>query len=717
MKAKIRQLINFGKPIKWKYLIIAGLICGSALLNSPVQLAHAGGCDDVRFVFARGSGESLGDKSFQAWQSAISQQLRTSTLHYSFYELGSTSQSGYQYPAVAVSGNFWGYVNLVGAAFSGGAAFAFGESVRQGMGELKNYIKNVSASCPNTQFVLGGYSQGAMILSQSLSDLPTHKITYVATFGDPKLYLPEGSNRDGFWYKVPDACLGKNLSNYRVHVPDCHAFEGVLGSQRPYQTTDYIDKIGTWCNASDIMCSSGMNISDHSAYVAEDLYGDASRKIYQKLYDNFHYAFPNGRNLSLHDVVFMLDGTGSMKDIMPEYRPELKNLAKQVFESGGRVAAYVYRDSIDSDTTIELCDFGCSQTDFERRLGYYIAMDGAEREESLLAGLYHAMSHLDWQWGATKSIIVVTDDWYRKVDFDNITLQTVVEKSLSIDPVNVYVVGPKSIEDYYIELTTQTNGKFFDLAQDVSASTVQILQRPVAQLNATAYSGLVHEKFAFDASSSFGQSNQALTFDWDLDGDGIFERQGAGAKATMTYVRPFNGFIQVRVNEGDRSSTMSAKVQVFDQQIPEKPAEIISLMITQQADNTAKVDFSTDAEYVLLSLDDVVIGFLNIADGAGNFRIDDITTQLAVTLTPYSANQTRGVSRSLSVASPANNDVQDTDLPASSPQPTVPPQPVASSQPSNTPQPSSSSPPSTVLPKVPATGAYDRRLARELKCQ
>lgn len=712
MKTRTRQLIHFGKLIKWKPLVLAGFILCSLFAGLPTPTAYASGCDDVKIIFARGSGESLNDRSYQAWQTELTKQLKTSTLHYSFYELGSTSQAGYQYPATAVSGDFWGYVNLVGAAISGGAAFAFGESVRQGMNELKNYIVSVSAFCPRTKFVLGGYSQGAMILSQSLKDIPADKIIYVATFGDPKLYLPEGNNRDGIWRKVPDACRGKNLSNYRAHVPDCHAFEGVLGSQRPYQTQAYHDKIGTWCNASDIMCSSGMSIDDHTAYIAEDLYSDASRKIYQALYDNFHYAFPNGRSPSTHDVVFMLDGTGSMKDVMPEYRPELKNLAKQVFESGGRVAVYVYRDSIDSDTTYELCNFGCSQADFERRLGLYVAMDGAEREESLLAGLYHAMDHLDWQWGATKSIVVVTDDWYRKVDYNNITLQTVVERSLSIDPVNVYVVGPKNIADYYSDLVTHTNGQFFDIAKDVATSTAQILERPVAQLSLPTYFGVVGEEITFDASQSFSQTDQPLTFDWDLDGDGIFETSSSSASITKTYMSSFDSYIQVRVREANYSSTMSAKVQIVNHLPQAKLADITSLSATLQADDATQINFTTDAERVLLSLNDAVLGFVEVVDGAGNFIINDVSTGLSVTLTPYSADYTRGISRGIEIAAQAAPPAE-VETPVS---PTPPTTSVSSAKPIAAPTTSTlstttSTPAGNHIPTAPDTGVYDRRLA------
>ena len=85
-----------------------------------------------------------------------------------------------------------------------------------------------SASCPGTKYVVGGYSQGAMVVSKALGSLNADRIIYAATFGDPKIYLPEGKGI------LPAACRGENLSDYRMYVPDCQAYKGLLGAYVPY---------------------------------------------------------------------------------------------------------------------------------------------------------------------------------------------------------------------------------------------------------------------------------------------------------------------------------------------------------------------------------------------------------------------------------------------------------------------------------------------------
>ncbi len=693
MQTKLRQILSFGKVIKWQNLSLASLLLISLASNVYAPPTYASSCDDVRFIFARGSGETLHDRSYIAWQSEIIQQLQDSTLRYSFYELGSTSQSGYQYPAVAVSGDFWGYVNLVGAAFSGGKAFAFGESVHQGMQELKNYIQNVSASCPNTKFILGGYSQGAMILSQSIPDIASSKILHVTTFGDPKLYLPEGNNRSGFWYKIPDACRGKNLSEYRTYVPDCRAYEGILGSQRPYQPDDYSGKINTWCNASDIMCSSGMSIDDHTAYISEDLYGDAGYVIYQKLQAAFPQKFTSPQNPIRHNLAFMIDATGSMKDVIDEYRPQIKELAAKVFAAGGNVALYIYRDGFDSKVPIyQLCDLTCSEQQFYNKLNSYTSSWGGDAyHESLLAALYRGLVDLDWQYGATKSMVIITDTGYYNVDYDQTTLNDVVQKSLAIDPVNMYVLAPEAQRDTYADLTSQTNGQFLAFGKESTQLVPQIFNRPVAKLRAQTYRGSIDDEFIFDASESFSQSGQLLSFDWDLNGDGEFELKNAGAIVSTTYAGLFDGFVQVRVNEADNFSTMSARVTVTTQQSPEKLTKITQLEADHDA-GSAKIKFTTDAANVLLSLGDAPIGFVRIANGVGIFTINDITEDITVTLTPYSSTKVRGVSLS-------------TDIPALTPTMPTPPEdnatPTLPATPGDTTTPEIPSLPTPITPTIP----------------
>ena len=191
------------------------------------------------------------------------------------------AQDGYRYPATDVS-NFSG---LLGAKISAGNAFKYGRSVRQGREELKAFVTKTSAACPNTHFILAGYSQGAQVISTALPSLPSDKITYAATLGDPKLYLPEGISVEED--TLPPACVGNgiNYSDYRANVPDCRVIEGVLEANVPYRPTTLKNKVGAWCNYADFMCGSKVDISNimhgHTTYQSNGSYTEVASNIAQ----------------------------------------------------------------------------------------------------------------------------------------------------------------------------------------------------------------------------------------------------------------------------------------------------------------------------------------------------------------------------------------------------------------------------------------------------
>lgn len=707
--------------------VIFSFASSCAGFASPPVLARSAGCDAVRFIFARGSGEPLNGPSMSAWRDEITAAIGPSAanFHYSFYELGSAPQRGHQYPAVSVSDNLNGYINLVGAYFSGGEAFRFGASVEEGIKELLAYVGDVAAACPRTKFVLGGYSQGAMVLSASLPALDANKIIFAATFGDPKLYLPEGNpTLFGPLPKLPDACRGLNLSPYRISVPDCRAYEGILGSYRPYQPAAYAGKLGTWCNEKDIMCSSGASISDHTSYASSNLYRDAATLIAKKLAAAFpdYHLWPASLRSAKHNVAFVIDTTVSMASVLDQYRAEAKALAARVFSEGGNVALVEYRDLWDGYAPQTRCDFSCDLEEFNRRIDQLEIGGGGDFPESALSAMLHTMNALDWQAGATKSIILLTDDRFHNPDYDGTTIQKVAQRSLEIDPVNIFAVVPvdtRGIDSYYRKLTAATAGEVFILGRvDLASTTDTILSRPVARLSLSRYVGQVDDEFVFDASASYSGDDGALIFDWDLDGDGQFELTHSEPIIRHVYPAASEHFIQVRVTDASgKSSTMSASVSVSAS--APTPATISALEVDAQPGGVFAVRFRTDGAKALLATDDLVRGFVEVKNGSGYFLLQDVPDPLTLTLTPYSTSNDRGVSRSIQIPAsiPSNDDSpSNNDNPASAPTLDVKPTPAdPEKDPGNGPEKNSATPsaplftPSTLVPKAPNSGTVNQQ--------
>ena len=436
-------------------------IASMLAVNLPSKVFAEAGCADVEFVFIRGSGEVQDyGESFLAFKEAMAEKMSAISLTTNFRDL--------DYPAVSVAD----IGVLTEAFFSGGSSGAFGESVDAGVAELKRVV---NTTCSSSKFVLAGYSQGAMVISKSLPELNANKIIYAATFGDPKIFLPEGEIN--LLNLVPAACYDRDLSDYRRYVPDCYAYEGILGSYRPYEPEDFIGKLGAWCNGKDIMCSRflGVNIEDHVSYVSDGLYEDASRYIFDKITTAFGIE---NTYYSPHDTVILIDSTGSMSWLIDQYKQRAIDFATQTFNLGGRVALYDYRDLKELYEPHKYCDFDtCTPETFQAGIDQIFTADGGDAPESLLSAAFHIMNELRWEQGATKSLIVLTDAGYHMPDVDGVTLGDVVTLSRNIDPVNIYVVTNSDNRSKYTELTDQTGGKVILSTTDFELTANEINSR------------------------------------------------------------------------------------------------------------------------------------------------------------------------------------------------------------------------------------------------
>ena len=233
------------------YIVSAVTVIASVLVFDTGVMAKKvdDECMLVTAIFARGSGQELNAKEAQTFRKQLQNRVGKDKLN--FYELGTESYGGNQYPAVDVS-NVWNG-NAIGAKISGGMGNTYGKSVKEGVAELRAYLDARHRKCPNEFFILGGVSQGAQVVGQALPNISSgvkNKIVFNMLFGDPKLYLPEG---EGIF---PPACRNEKLSAYRREIANCHVDNGALGARKPFLPSEDNSKTGLWCLANDYVCGS-----------------------------------------------------------------------------------------------------------------------------------------------------------------------------------------------------------------------------------------------------------------------------------------------------------------------------------------------------------------------------------------------------------------------------------------------------------------------------
>lgn len=300
-KPKIKPKIPQKTP-RFLYFSSALAICITSLTPLASVNSKAVECKDIQAVFARGSGEKAKTNiNYQKFKDNLIGVLQSANKSYDFYDLGESNQYKYQYPAVSVE-------NLGAIAdtyIHAGKNDYFNNSVTTGIKEMQTLYQEITHRCPNTKFILGGYSQGAIVMTRAIRTLDPEKIIYLSTFGDPKLHLPEGEGKD-------KPCYHGIHSDYRINVPDCDVEHGVLGAQKPYlPNAKFSGKIGTWCNSGDFMCGSffdplGLSeinlgkfqfihqnlISGHLAYAGRDAYAESAHIVGQILHGAKKLAKP-----------------------------------------------------------------------------------------------------------------------------------------------------------------------------------------------------------------------------------------------------------------------------------------------------------------------------------------------------------------------------------------------------------------------------------------
>ena len=205
---------GFRRPLR---LIAAVALSGWALLSTAgPPAADAEPCPDVETVFARGTGEEPG---LGRLGQIFVDDLRD--------KLGGRSLGVYpvNYPA----SRDW-------------------PTAINGIRDAADHIRSVSATCPDTRLVLGGYSQGAAVMGFVTADA-----------------VPDGVDASD----VPQP-LSPEVANHISAVvlfgkPNPRMMK-ILGQPPVFVGPLYADKTIDLCAPGDPVCSGGTSLSAHSSY-------------------------------------------------------------------------------------------------------------------------------------------------------------------------------------------------------------------------------------------------------------------------------------------------------------------------------------------------------------------------------------------------------------------------------------------------------------------
>lgn len=405
----------------WSKIIILGMVLGIGSGFSPT--ASASSCKDLSIIYARGSGEYVGNEKSQVWFDEVDAVLERHNKYMerevsaSHYELGSNLQLGYSYPAVSVGFDAVAKsIRTLGAYVDARGSWQFSRSVKEGVNELKTYIELINSKCPDTKFVMGGHSQGAMVLTTAMQDIDPDKILYVAAFGDPQLYLPEGKKR---FLQEPEACLGQNYSFYRTFVPDCEVYEGILGKIDPYADEVLQGKVGTWCLMDDLVCGSnivfGKLLDAHTSYISRGYYAAAALEVLSQVRATYGTEAKKTETtppsyISHFDMKWVLDLNGISEYSRKEQVEGILETADEVFKIHGRIGLTIWggKDGKQAVTLIEPTENREAFHLAAARVETYAALDNWEDGQTFETIAHAAVEATEHGWDAQARMLIVS---------------------------------------------------------------------------------------------------------------------------------------------------------------------------------------------------------------------------------------------------------------------------------------------------------------------
>jgi hypothetical protein len=488
-------------------------------------------------------------------------------------------------------------------------------SVTSGIRELHRSLSRQWELCgTRTRYVLAGYSQGADVVNSYLRGKIFTRSSQFGLFTNTE-YLgpsPEIQQQIAAVALIADPNHDPDDPESYTNVDPAMAAKGGLNGRRrgiPEPMTGVTDSI---CLPGDPVCGQGFTIRPELAkgeVIHTKAYRDgvtypvicpsdnpekplesaitcmADRVIWrlglrnlvkEPLDESTAVPGTTGR-----DVAFFLDTTGSMSEDIDGAIRFAGEQAGRIIALDGRVALVQYRDANDAIVAEVVTPFTKDVTTFQAGLAALSADGGGDDPEALLHALTHGFNELDWQLGASKAAVVLTDATFHEPDpVGGETLASVERRSLEIDPVNVFPV----VDDpaAYEALAARTSGEVVDkgsgdTAVALTSALDRIAQRPVAVLNNASYVASAEGIVSFDASQSSAAEGAVGEYRWDFDGDGTEDEVTTTPVVSHAYPAGYSGLMQMWVVDGSgRSGNASASVLVQEAvavgPVPEVPS-------------------------------------------------------------------------------------------------------------------------------------------------
>lgn len=179
------------------------------------------------------------------------------------------------------------------------------------------------------------------------------------------------------------------------------------------------------------------------------------------------------------------------------------------------------------------------------------------KKKPILSSLANSLS-LEWRDNVDKVIVTITDNYpYAIEPGSNYTKEKIAEKAFLVDPAIMYFINTNDSasesNEIYKYLAKNSGGSIInsraeDLGQDLFSVFNELTIKPTAHITGP-YAIKLQEEITLSAAASQGQAAKITSYEWDLDGDGVYEEWTTEPTIKKAFDKDIDTLIAVRVTD------------------------------------------------------------------------------------------------------------------------------------------------------------------------
>lgn len=349
---------------------------------------------------------------------------------------------------------------------------------------------------------------------------------------------------------------------------------------------------------------SGFTLLDTHGFYHPNLMGHANYAILLRQIPVKSLIKPITTQSSDLDIVFNIDTSGSMSDLLSHARENIHSIIEQVRakSSSARFAITTFRDfpqrtgaPIDYPAQVNLT-FSSDLVQIQHALNNLEVGGGGDTPETALSGLLSGLN-LQWRAGVHKTVITITDaPPHDPEPISGLTSAQIIKRAFEVDPAELYFINLNNQDSQsYTTMANATGGKVFqtstDLVSDVFIKSIDLTtSKPHAWINGP-YITRLGQPLEMDGAGSYSKVGKIVKYEWDFDSDGKIDFVSNQPIINYTFNKELYGLMTLKVTDDQGLSNIANTHLIVSQDGDDIPTAVDNCPLV---DNHGQTDSDQD---------------------------------------------------------------------------------------------------------------------------